>query len=340
MEQTEQQASGVNSWDYRRSLKTVDQQVARYSKGFLRTQAKKWFPGFSAQWLPLAHSLGVEFKIGNVKPVFKPSLPSTSGFYGEINGEPIALLADADDIATLLEPVVPNTDFYAKDIVAEYLSRRMFKSLTLAWSGPELASTSFVGATTTDALELFAGLEFDLFVNNTKCKFWIAFGESTVTQLDGLWRRQLRSISSQKRCPENLHIEIAQIAVKPIELSQYTTPGTLVDLETEVTDVVTLRSGSDIALPARLCIVEDCFAAETIASSVPELSLPEGMTRLSIELGVLGIKDQAYSEHLQPGAVWETDLPLSDKVKLLVNNEVIGEAILCTFEGKFAISVS
>ena len=71
----------------------------------------------------------------------------------------------------------------------------------------------------------------------------------------------------------------------------------------------------------------------------PIHAIPDGATRLSISLGSISIDSMMLQEVAQPGAMLETALPLSNKVSMLINNEKVGEAQLCVYEGRYALSV-
>ncbi len=67
--------------------------------------------------------------------------------------------------------------------------------------------------------------------------------------------------------------------------------------------------------------------------------MPEGTTRLSVELARINLAHNQRTELSQNGAIWNTGLELSNQVGLVINREEVGRAVLCSYEGRFAISV-
>ena len=56
-------------WVPQQTLRMYDSDQVRFSGGFLRSRPERWFPGFSAHWLPLAHALGIEAQLVEIKPL-------------------------------------------------------------------------------------------------------------------------------------------------------------------------------------------------------------------------------------------------------------------------------
>jgi len=339
MTQAGQADVALGSWDPQRILRKLDPAEARYSRGFLRCRPEKWFPGFATQWLPLAHSLGVEVKVGEVKTVLNAPRTLRFGYAGTVDDEPVAMLMDEPSYDVLLEAVAPGSTTQAIPVVAEYMARRFLSSLALAWSGPQATVVRFDRHLNPFEVPSAGAIKFSFEINGGTASVWVVVGKLLLEKLDGLWRRQVRSSAKAGGSPVDVHLEIAQLAVPVSMLSDYTRGGSVIDLEVVATDLVTLRHTGKAWLPGRLCSIGGNLGFEVISGPVASPVLPDGTTRLSIELATVKFDAALLSEMAQVGAVWDTGARLSDRAKLSINGEKVAEATLCLFEGRFAINI-
>jgi len=326
-------------WKPAEELQSIDPLEVHYSRGFLRCTPEKWFPGFEAQWLPLAHSLGVEFRTEQVKPSVS-ALPDTSiGFAGTVDDEPIGLFIAPNSARVLVDAVIPQASEQARLIILEYLARRLLTSLAISWSGPESSVIQFEPDLSIKAIRGVGTIECVVTINGALLTITILLGKQMVARLDGLWRRQLQSTAKQGQGNLEVRLEVAHLAVSPNLLGDYLQPGTAIDLEAPVSDTLTLVTAGATWLAAKLRTVENVFGIEVSPGSVKSSALPEGTTRLSIELGGITLDPILATELTQPGAIYNTNLPLSDQVLLMVNQEQVGEAVLRVYQGRFVASV-
>ena len=73
------------------------------------------------------------------------------------------------------------------------------------------------------------------------------------------------------------------------------------------------------------------------ALAVPPIA--EGATQLAVEFGAFEREGARVAELGQAGAILVTDIPVSEVVNLVINQEKVGVARLCVYEGRFAIEV-
>jgi flagellar motor switch/type III secretory pathway protein FliN len=168
---------------------------------------------------------------------------------------------------------------------------------------------------------------------------WLGLGPKTVDKFDGLWKRQVRSTTKIPKEGAVLQLEIAQLGIPVHEVSNYTQPGAVIELEAPVSDYVTLRVGNKPWLMARLCLVGERFALEMTSRTPTDVGDQEGFQRVSIRLGDCQIDVNSLSEGSQAGAVLETPLKVSNEVKLVSNNAVIAKAELQVYGETFALTV-
>lgn len=340
MSQGSAQHQTLIAWDARRYARSLDPAHVKYSRGFLRCRPEKWFPGFAAHWLPLAHSLGVEIKLVEAKPLLLMPKGMRTGFACTVDDEPLGIFLDDVSTAVILEAVSPGATVQAGNVVAEYLARRLLTSLVTSWSGPESSLVRFESEMNPFQINSIGAIKLTFALNTNHCSVWITIGKLLADRLDGLWRRQIRAAAKQGDELQEVQLEIAQLAVPPAMLVDYLHSGTVIDLEVPAGDSLTLRLGGKPWLPARLCEIGGNFAFEILAGPVAGASLPEGTTRLSISFGSITLDASQVSELAQVGACWDTGLPVSDQVNMIINGERVSAATLGCFEGRYAITVA
>lgn len=329
----------ISPWDHGRLVRKIDPREARLSRGFLRSRPEKWLPGLAAHWLPLTHSLSLDLKVTEVRPL--ATIPSglEFGFSGSVDSEPLAIMIDQAASRAVRDALLPGMGGAAGDVVLEYAARRLLSSLALSWTGPESSQVQYEPESDPRQIRPYAGIRISLSLNGAPATIYLALGKILVEKLDGLWRRQIQSTIKGGANGDEARIECAQLTVPPAMLSEYLRSGAIIDLETPISDSIVLRLGGRGWLSGRLCAVGDKLGVEVSAAPPISPGVPEGTTRLAIEFGSLGLSGAAMAELSQPGAVLETDIILSDRVNLIISGERVGGASLCVYEGRFAIVV-
>ncbi len=331
--------NSVQLWDPRRSLRRMEVHEERLSRGFLRCRPEKWFPGFASQWLPLAHALGWETRIAEVRPVAYAPRGCDTNFVGRVDGELLLISLDHEACREIADEVVPGALRVAEGVVLEYFARRFLVSLATSWSGPESSAVNFEAEIDPSDVVVAGAVKVSFAINTSQCTVWVGLRENWVERLDGLWRRQVRSSARTPNAPAVVHLEIAQLAVPPQMLADYLKRGTVIDLEVRASDTVTLRLGSKPWMPARLVDVGGMFGCEIAPGALSTPALAEGTTRLSVVLGSAALEPSELAELAQAGAVHTTKIPTSEKVILVINEDKVAEGRLCVYEGRFAIEV-
>lgn len=329
----------VQLWEPQRVLRRVNPSDAKLSRGFLRCRPEKWFPAFSTHWLPVIHALGVEARISEIRPVLaKPPIGDVA-YVGSVSGERIVVAMESAAAHSLSDELVPGAAERASRAVLEYFCRRFIASLALSWSGPESATVKFERDVDASDVTVAGSIRVGFTVNTVPFTLWIGLGQKLVDMFDGLWRRQVQTLSKVAPGSSAIRLEIAQLGVPPQMLSEYLTKGTVIDLEVKATDTVTIKVGNKPWMPARLVDVGGTISCEMTpgALTVPQIS--EGATQLSVEVGSLSLDSTQLAELSQAGAILMTQIPVSGVVQLVINQERVGEARLCIYEGRFAIEV-
>lgn len=329
----------VQLWEPQRMLRRIGPSDAKLSRGFLRCRPEKWFPAFSTHWMPAIHALGVEARISEIKPVLAKPPVGDVAYVGTVSGEQIVIAMDAAGAHSLSDELVPGAGAKAAGVVLEYFCRRFMSSLALSWSGPESATVSFNRDLDPSTVPVVASIRIGFTVNTVPFMGWIGLGPKMVDMLDGLWRRQVQTLSKSSTGESTLRLEIAQLGVPPQTLSEYLIKGTVIDLEVKSSETITIKVGNKPWMPARLVDVGGRFGCEMSPGALTVPQIAEGATQLSVEIGSLSLDGAQLAELGQAGAILMTSIPVSGIVQLVINQEKVGEARLCIYEGRFAIEV-
>ena len=331
----------VTPWNPAKALRAFEDNEVNLSRGFLRCTPQQWFPGLAAQWLPLSHALSVELKVLEIKKLLEimPTIKLSAGYHASLDTEQVALLLDEHAATVLVSAFSPDGTDKANDVVLEYLARRTLGSLALSWSGYESSSFSFRSSIDPYSMEFPGYVQAHLRVNNESCSVWFGLGQGLVDRIDGLWRRQVRLRSKGNESSGEYTVELAQLGVPPSMLTQYVKSGTVIDLETVASDKAFLRNDSEQIMNCRLFRVKSKFGIELLQGPAGVPSVPKGTTRLSISLGKVKIATEDMAEILQPRALWESELSLTDHVEMVINGEKVASAQLGIYEGRFALTV-
>ena len=336
---TQGEGETLLEWRPENNVRKVAVSEARLSRGFLQSEPQKWFPGLALHWQPLIHSLGLEVKIQAVAPCLVAPRGLEAAYSGAVDDEPITMLMNKDSAHALASAVVPGALDIAQPVVVEYLARRLLTSLASSWSGKESASVVFDGEINPWNIREAGAIRLDLSVNGNVCQVWVLLGKILVDKLDGLWKRQVRSMARQAEQPLDLSLEVTQLAVPPSLLVEYMKPQAVIDLEVAASDHIMLRSGSKAWSLGRLCDIEGKFGFEILDDPLPSPKMPEGATRLAIEFGRVRLDPALVAEVSQKGAILETNILCSPQVNLVINNEKVAAAELLLYEGRFAMRV-
>lgn len=332
--------STVVDWDPVRVLPRVNQRDIDSSRGFLRCQPDQWFPGLAVQWLTLAQSLGLEIKLVGVTPSLHVPGSNARVYAAQVAGHDIGLAAEEDSYLLISNAVVPGGLPAGQEILQEYLVKRFLVSLILSWAGPELSGFSFKGLRDSADLEMGGSVVISITINGLPASFSVVLSPALIEMLDGMWRRQMRSTFVERKSIQGMDIDIAHLAVTPTSLSEYASPGTIVDLETPAGDSVIVRLSSGELLSGKLRVFGDQFVLQIGVGSPPPLNQPDGTSRVAVRLGSVKIPTGLeLSELLQPGSTIPTGIPVNNIAALIVGAERIGRVKLGVYEQRFAMTV-
>ncbi len=338
---TAESSGDVERWNPSAVARSVSILEARLANGFLRCHPERWFPGFSERWAPLINVLGCELRVAEIKPTL--ALPDTSArsFHGLIENESMLISFDQQAAELITHEVVPRVARRGQGAVAlEYLVQRCMSVLGMCQTASESAGrVTYCGEVAPGDVNVVASVRLNCSINASPCSILFSIGGGLVDKMDKLWRRQVHSSMRTAQVDGLLRFEVAQLGVPPHLLSDYLTKGTVIDLEVGVTDALSLRVGHKLFMPARMIEVDGKLGCQTVQGAATNLTIPEGTSRLSIELAAVPIDPGGLAELGQVGSVLVTDKELDDQVFLSINQERVAEARLCVYQGRYAVEV-
>lgn len=327
-------------WEPLRLLKGLTAKEAGLSKGFLRSKPEQWFPGIAASWSPLTQSFAVECKVVEVLPLLKMPRGLPFAFGAKVDDAAIGFFIDDITTRQIISCCIQDASPQAGSVFIEYLVRRFFSTLASAWTGPSFKEAIFDSELNVREVSFAGVVKVGFRLQGQACSVWIGLSDELVKQFDSLWRKQVASSGAKHQSPiSEIRLEIAQLGVPPASLSDYVKPKTVIDLEVPVSDTLIARGGGKSLFAAQLLDIEGMLGIEVLPGPTPNPIIPQGMTRIGIELGVIRLMPEAFTESVQPGCILETNIDLSDKVSLVINDESVAQGKLCIHEGRFALIV-
>jgi flagellar motor switch/type III secretory pathway protein FliN len=331
----------IEPWTPHRYIRSIDVREARLANGFLRCHPERWFPGFAERWSPLISVIGCEFQVLEIKPTLALPDDSWECFKGTIDGEGVLVAIEPHTASLIAEEVVPNvTSGLQTTLILDYLVQRCMATLGMTQTVSENAGGMiFHGRCTASDVAAVAAVRFSLSLNASPCAVVVAVGQEFVERMDRLWRRQVHSSARAQSDGGALRFEIAQLGVPPHVLADYVSTGTIIDLEVPASDAVTLRMGSKVFMPARLVDIDGMLGCQTIQGSAPVLTVPDGTSRMSVEIASASVDHHTLAELAQVGAVFNTGRPVGSRVVLSINQDRVAEARLCVYQGRYAVEV-
>lgn len=328
-----------DEWLPLRNLRCIDEGDIELSRGFLRSRPEKWFPGFAADWLPLAHSLGIETRLIEVKPQRRAPRGLEVGYYGTIDGERIGIFFDGESAKNILSGVCPGSGKEASSIVLEYLIRRFFSSMMTSWSGADSSVVQFTARAETMEFSEAGAIKFSVIINGSTTIIWILLGHEMVNRLDGLWRRQIKSSNRTNDEESELRIELAATNLSPASAYELTRAGQVINFESQASDMVTLTLSGKAWLPARLCIAGNNIGLEMVASSFPQYPHADGSARVTLEYPIIFLDSGLVSELSQIGALYQTPLVVNSPISVHVDGKKVSEAKLYIKNNRFLAKI-
>ncbi len=335
----------VSAWEPENRLRQLSPEEARFSRGFLCADPSTWFSSLAGQWVPLFHWLEAEVHITSYELGFgfPTDIPRTRTV--EFNSEPGVLGMDQFAVDAIGRTIVPEIAGVAEDVVLEYIERRILSSLSKSWSADEPLQCYYLSGKDPKEVDVLGRVTVHVQIGGVPCLFWFGLGPRMVERVDSSWRKELfnqQRAQGQDVLSDQLHavsIELAELAVPPAMLIDYMRSGTLIDLEVPVGKPVVARLDEVSWVSGELCHFHGSLALAVTESSVVQKNLPEGTTRVRVEIARAELDHEGIVEHQQKGAVLLTRVPINTTASLLISGENVASAIIHELDGSYALSV-
>lgn len=334
----------MEPWSVEEFVTELTQNEIRYSRGFLRCNPSEWFEGIGLHWAPLLHSLGSEVELASVEKTlgFPDNLLSLSRL--EIDGETAVLGVDKNCERSLSRLIAQDMPRQASAVMLDYAKRRFVSSLIKTWSRGSSPVSWYLGSEKieVDGIVGSIGTRFNLGAN--VCEVWCGFGPRMVGRFDLMWREKL--YHERRRDLENLgdentevSIELAELAVPPVQLIDYMKVGTVIDLEAVASDNVLVKADGQPWLEGKLRNFNSRLAVEVTSDEPRAFHCPSECTRVSVELARMELDPEGIIEHSQCGAVILTNSTFSSQAVLVIGGERVASVGLGMVDGRLVMEV-
>lgn len=319
-------------------------EVLRFSRGFLVADIGLFWSGLLEHWLPLFHSLGAEVKLKglNSSLEFPEDLERVTLI--EVDGEAAVLGLDASSEAIFGNMVLPGGDV-SNSVVIEYLERRLLTSLSKTWAGDEAIRFLYRGNSVDESVDIVGSIKAELELNGQSLSIFLGLGNQAVEKFDRIWRKVLlpriekRFSTVLQDEMHNLSVDIANLSVPAQALIDYTRAGTVIDLETKVSDRVSLAVDNRLCGSGILLRSEDSFVVRVDSLNTNDSMRTEASTTVSVRLIDLMIDEAGLLESLQEKAFIATAVPVDARVSICIGAEEIASAELAQVGENFAVKI-
>lgn len=320
----------MRDWDPFSHLRSIEPGLVQYSGGFLSSQPERWFPNLSSHWSLLAANLNLNLKTLSVRPLIE-ELPPVDLIYNVSCGNDafsVGLNSTAGEYISML--LLPDSGPIAQDIVMEYIARRFVSSLAMTWSGPAFEELGFVGKQSGDTAPFLVvgAVQLSLELNERQFDVWLQLSAGMVERLDGLWRRQTKSIGSGQLLLRQCDLELTSFEVPVTEINSYLSQGNIIPIERDFFQTATLVNTSEILAESDVYICDNKFALRIRTGKKQPIRVTSGNVRISVVLVSLNFESALAGQLARAGSIIPTAVEVSNLVSLKVDGQVVTEALL------------
>jgi flagellar motor switch/type III secretory pathway protein FliN len=331
-------------WDPSELLPELSREQARYSKGFLHGNLSVWFPGFKDHWLTLAHSFGLDLRVGSIECGFGFPENSDHILLAEVGGEAACVCLSEEGKQLLSQSFVPESEGLARDVVIEYFFRRLLSCLEKSWCGSDDFQAFYLGEGA-QAPAVSAYVAVDFLIGESPCQLFFGIGPRLLDRLDAAARRgvvEQQQANLQEPMDDVIHsmsIELAELAVAPAMLIDYMRPGSLIDLEVPLSTVVRIRKDDQPWAVGQLCRFNGYFSVVIRSFQIPEEAISESKTVVRVEVAQSELDHESAMELAHPGAVMLTETAVSNTASLIISGERVATAELGSVDDSLMLRV-
>ena len=273
---------------------------------------------------------------------------------------------DFKTIEIISDILAPDSLSTYDSVVIEYVARRFFSTLVQCWSGPRVNTFNFkrnAEFSEDYEFEFCAHFDINFQLNGQGCECKLLIGPKIKNILHELWHKQ-NNIEQDKtdsvladddfdisedgveaafEVPEEpISIVISELAIPESDLTDYLESGTLINLEQNVDDRVSLKLNTDNSwMTGKLVTISDIdkFGIKIIESDVSEAEIAKGSVKASFVLGEIEKSEISKVDFKTFDIIFNTGVNVNNKVDIIVNNEQVAKGKLMIHDGNLAIEV-
>jgi hypothetical protein len=336
--------SGIRVWQPEKVLPYLEPSEARYGSGFFCIDPIALVPTIASQWIPLAHTLGIEATLLECQAV--ASMPSglTSISKLEIDGEVAYLGFEGEAEKVIADAVLGEYDKLTASLLLEYLERRFVTSLTRAWAGETPLTFAYVGGEVGTKTEVAAAIRIVFEVQSQNVTFYLGLGTRIVSEIDRFCREKLKSEHHVPKAFASrngvlLSILLGDISVQTAELIDCLREGSLLSLESTLSDKVMITLEGEIWAEGVLRQYNGRYAVILVNFTPKAKRFSQSTTKIEIEVAQIQIERSALEENAHFGGVILTDSALGSIVSIIISGEHVADAVACELHGRATVKM-
>ncbi|MCI5066150.1 hypothetical protein MRY87_10535 [bacterium] len=324
----------LSPWKWEEVIPFLSQSEVTFSQGFLRCRPEQWFPGFSAHWQPIFHSLNLDIEVGEVRPVLQLPVGESSLFLGSLHGEELGLLVNARLFEFVSRTYIPEAPLLAKHLLVEYFARRFLSTLVRSWSGQMEADFRFESERVLSGQQFPGGVTVSFRANGEPFSLEIGLGEKILHRLQELWIAQAVQgagpTTTDKTLP--LRLVLGGTYLSPSEIGQQLVVGNTLPLSFGGVRDASLLLHDEPWMKGELCAVgsgeSPQWGVRVVGEGDERPLSPSGMTPVLYELGESDIGRTEMMLLSQPGANHGFSSQVDEPVRIVISGQVVARGRL------------
>jgi flagellar motor switch/type III secretory pathway protein FliN len=338
------QSVAWEEWEPAVVLEKFNPLEVKYSRGLLRADPQRLFPNIKNHWLPFFHSTAADLVVtrSEIRFEFPPTFERILAI--EVDNEPGVIGIDESSENSLIYALIPQCPERARDIVIDYLLRRFLSSLARSWTAPVPMPFYAVNEENESEVEVTASFLLQMTINNAPVSFAVGVGSKVAERLDEAWRGSLSS-KDESGGAKKMQVDLAEVLVPAELLAEYLRPGGVMNLEIPTKPLVAVRVDGKFLGNATLGQIGGRFGFK-----IKELQLrrneqtsnvpgTKAVTKVRVELFKADLGNTTIGELRQIGAIFSSPHLLNTKVKLYIQDEMVGSALVGEINGKLALNI-
>ena len=337
------ESTDLTEWIPEQALHPVSSAEGYYTEGFLASQPEKWFPGFSAFWLPIIHALDIEAQFISSLPVLSPETEDSNVYIGTLNQEYLGLIIPKESFALLSRILLPSSILVAQHISVEYFARRFLHSLASSWSASDGAEFRFQSNVANYSKLFTGGINLSFRLNGQSFSVTVGLNEGLVDRVHDLWCSHLANQTGVIQRNEMLALDegarvelVMGIAdVKPSEVNSVLQPG----------NVLPLSSSASIYYEREPYVFGTALLGEKggvfrSSGDTENQSFKPGATPIRAVVGSGAVEKGALVKLRNKNSYLSLPFPISSDTDLYIGDQVVASGTFVLHNNELGVQIS